>query len=144
MTSPHSGCLHEGSNTRWFCSFRPRRLAGYFDLGIPTHHGRPFPHLPALDQAVLDVGILCRKRFSRGGRGAAEEQNGSIDGIGQRASQHELAAFHRPPRVFEVRRPEAAPPLGVIFDGTVEEQIMHLLFLLTLRGALDIDLPSLP
>ena len=74
---------------------------------------------------MRDVGVGGRERFRHSRRGPAEQQDRSINGVGERPSEHELAPSHGALSVREVCGAQRQSPFGVLGDHIVEEEIMH-------------------
>jgi len=77
---------------------------GYGVGGVGTDDGDPFANAPLGDQAVRHVPVGGREGGGDLGGSAPEQQDGSVNRLGQRPAEDELAPLDRPPGQREMGR----------------------------------------
>jgi hypothetical protein len=93
--------------------------------GIADHDG-PRANLPALDQAVYDVGVGASERLHDRRVVRAENEQGFIGGVGECAGEEEFPAIVSLARVAQVIVPEGAAALQIIINDIVDQrEISH-------------------
>ena len=86
-----------------------------------AHHGGPFAHAPALNDAVQNVGIGRREGFDGFARGRAKQQHRAIHRRVQGPGQQQFPACHRRAYQFQMRGPMLWPPFGISLICFIEE-----------------------
>ena len=90
-----------------------------------THHGGPFADDPTGDQTARDVWIVLRELLDDGFRRRGKEQDGSVDGIRERAGQNQLATRLGRARVTEMGTAESGTLFENVGDIRIKEEIVH-------------------
>ncbi len=98
-------------------------------MRLRARDGMPLLHPERPDQPMLDVRVGGREA-QRGFARAAEQQEGLLDRLLERAAEHELAGVSRLPGQREVLVAELRAPLQVVRREVVDQQEM--------RSALDL------
>src|SRR5262245_15906727 len=94
-------------------------------LRVVAYDRRPFTNAPSGDDAGADVRVRLGERLGDGRRGAAEEQYATIGRLRERATEHQFPAGHGLARERDVFDTERGPPLHVIVDDVVHQQVVH-------------------